>query len=61
MPRYDFRCDSCGVFEQVVSIAERDNKVMCICGQPAKRMIGVPWQRIDINSDRWSNRHKKRG
>ena len=60
MPRYDFKCSCGAVFEKVVPIAER-KETLCSCGKTARQMISAPWQRIDINSDRWETRHKKRG
>lgn len=62
MPRYDFKCPDCGeTFEKVVSIAERANQTCDECGGTLKQLVGIPWQRIEINSDRWVNRNKKRG
>lgn len=60
MPKYDFRCSECGkTFERLVSISKRHSQE-CECGGEAKQLIAAPWQRIDINSDRWVNRHKNR-
>ena len=62
MPRYDFKCPDCGeTFEKTASISERKNQICDGCCGTLKQLVGIPWQRIDINSDRWVNRNKKRG
>lgn len=61
MPLYDFKCPTCGkAFESNTSIAARDDPVSCECGADAKRCIATPHLRIDITTDAWVNRHKKR-
>lgn len=60
MPNYDYRCPDCGeTFGRIVPISERKEQ-QCSCGGTATQLIGIPWQKIDINSDRWVNRNKKR-
>ncbi|KJH72697.1 FmdB family zinc ribbon protein [Aliterella atlantica] len=42
MPLYDFRCQTCGVFEQKRSIAEASNPIPCpSCQAVAKRIISA--------------------
>lgn len=37
MPNYEFKC-SCGkVFDEILSISDRDKKVKCQCGKEAER------------------------
>lgn len=60
MPNYDYRCSECGeTFSRIVPIAERKEQ-QCSCGGIATQIVSAPWQKIDIESDRWLNRHKKR-
>ncbi|KND55108.1 putative regulatory protein, FmdB family [Candidatus Paraburkholderia kirkii] len=44
MPVYDYECASCGAFEAVRRIAERDEHAACLlCGATAARVtIGAP-------------------
>ncbi|SAK54827.1 FmdB family zinc ribbon protein [Caballeronia ptereochthonis] len=44
MPVYDYECASCGAFEAVRRIAERDEPAACpLCGATATRVtIGAP-------------------
>lgn len=42
MPLYDFRCETCGVFEQKRSITEASNPIPCpTCQAAAKRIISA--------------------
>lgn len=42
MPLYDFRCETCGIFEQKRSIAEASNPISCpTCQAIAKRIISA--------------------
>lgn len=42
MPLYDFRCETCGVFEQKRSITEASNLIPCpTCQADAKRIISA--------------------
>lgn len=60
MPLYDFKCPQCEeYFTEITSMDVREVKHSC--GNMAHKVIrSAPWQMIDINSDRWVNRHKKR-
>lgn len=43
MPTYDYRCDRCGVFSAMRSIADRDLDSVCPdCGTRAARTISMP-------------------
>ena len=60
MPNYSYRCPDCGeTFRRLVPISQRKEQ-KCECGTVANQVIEAPWQEIDINSDRWVTRHKKR-
>lgn len=39
MPRYDFSCEECGVFERFCSVDSRDRQVCPTCAGPVKRHI----------------------
>lgn len=43
MPRYDYRCDACGVFERLAG--RDDGYVPCVCGRTARRQpfSGAPY------------------
>ncbi len=42
MPLYDFRCETCGIFEQKRSITEASNPIPCPnCQAVAKRIISA--------------------
>lgn len=43
MPTYDYRCETCGVFSAMRSIADRDLDCVCPeCGTRAARTISMP-------------------
>lgn len=60
MPLYDFKCTKCNeYFSEVAPMGTQE--MVHSCGEMAHKVIKAsPWQKIDINSDRWVNRHKKR-
>lgn len=49
MPLYDFRCETCGDFEVLRSLADFETPVLCAtCQLPAKRLISAP--NVNLNS-----------
>lgn len=58
MPMYDFSCECGKKFEALARMDERQKE--CSCGKLAERVMASPWLRIDVNSERWVNRHKPR-
>lgn len=43
MPLYDFRCETCGIFEQWLTLAEIAAPVHCpTCSEQAKRIFSPP-------------------
>lgn len=43
MPLYEFRCETCGIFEQRLSLDESSNPMPCpTCEVVAKRVISAP-------------------
>ena len=43
MPLYDFRCETCGLFEKWQALAEVDSPVVCpTCEAIAKRIFSPP-------------------
>lgn len=43
MPLYEFRCETCGIFEQRRSLEEASNPMLCpTCQAVAKRVISAP-------------------
>jgi putative FmdB family regulatory protein len=41
MPTYDYKCERCGDFDALRSIAQRDQPADCPgCGHPAPRVLG---------------------
>lgn len=53
MPTYDYQCESCGPFEKIRRIAERNEPAACpLCGEEAPRvMISAP-NFADMPSDK---------
>lgn len=43
MPYYDYRCPSCGVFEQRRPMDQSDNAECPTCKQTAARMLSAPF------------------
>ena len=41
MPRYDYSCPKCGVFEVWRGLSEPES-LKCPCGRPARRLISMP-------------------
>jgi putative FmdB family regulatory protein len=40
MPFYDYQCESCGVFEEMRNLADRDRSAHCgACGRQAERVL----------------------
>ncbi|QZZ22360.1 zinc ribbon domain-containing protein [Leptothermofonsia sichuanensis E412] len=43
MPLYEFKCQSCGVFEEWRSLSQSSDPAVCpTCQQPGKRVISAP-------------------
>jgi putative FmdB family regulatory protein len=47
MPRYDYECPNCGVFDRVVGYDDRDDQC-CYCGSKLRRMPHFSSVNIDI-------------
>ena len=39
MPRYQYGCPKCGVFERILRVSDHKNVIKCDCGEDARQII----------------------
>lgn len=61
MPTYDYVCKTCGSsIEKDVKFEERNDIILCACGEPYVRCIGAPYLAKLSDSDSMQNAIHKR-
>lgn len=47
MPLYEYDCPDCGVFEEMLKMDDRKDKIKCPCGKWARYKISAPRTKLD--------------